>query len=103
MSAIVTIVLLKVAWTWQTPLGTFFLTFFLTLGPPFLAASPAVVAWAACAFAMEFLYAFYGYLPAGLGAAARAGMPLRGPLRVRALVWVRCPRTGSPLRWRRPR
>src|SRR5580658_3926243 len=25
------------------------------------------------------------------------------PLRVRALVWVRWPRTGSPLRWRRPR
>ena len=28
---------------------------------------------------------------------------LRGPLRVRALVRVRCPRTGSPLRWREPR
>ncbi len=28
---------------------------------------------------------------------------LRGPLRVRAFVWVRCPRTGSPRRWRRPR
>ncbi len=26
-----------------------------------------------------------------------------GPLRVRALVWVRWPRTGSPLRWRNPR
>src|SRR5918993_4579984 len=25
-----------------------------------------------------------------------------GPLRVRALVWVRWPRTGRPLRWRRP-
>ena len=25
------------------------------------------------------------------------------PLRVRALVWVRWPRTGRPLRWRRPR
>src|SRR5262249_14148450 len=30
-------------------------------------------------------------------------MVLAGPLRVRALVWVRWPRTGSPLRWRRPR
>src|SRR6185437_7982873 len=30
-------------------------------------------------------------------------VPLRGPLRVRALVWVRCPRTGSERRWRRPR
>src|SRR6185437_7536930 len=26
-----------------------------------------------------------------------------GPLRVRALVWVRWPRTGRPLRWRKPR
>src|SRR5215472_13535392 len=25
-----------------------------------------------------------------------------GPLRVRALVWVRWPRTGRPRRWRRP-
>ena len=25
-----------------------------------------------------------------------------GPLRVRALVWVRCPWTGNPLRWRTP-
>src|SRR5690606_12730522 len=28
---------------------------------------------------------------------------LAGPLRVRALVWVRWPRTGRPRRWRRPR
>ena len=39
---------------------------------------------------------------------ADAGRPdacraLRGPLRVRALVRVRCPRTGRPLRWRTPR
>ena len=27
---------------------------------------------------------------------------LRGPLRVRALVWVRWPRTGRPRRWRTP-
>src|SRR3990172_1025916 len=26
-----------------------------------------------------------------------------GPLRVRALVWVRCPLTGRPRRWRSPR
>jgi hypothetical protein len=32
-----------------------------------------------------------------------ATVPRRGPLRVRALVWVRCPRTGSPRRCRRPR
>src|SRR5690606_7245044 len=30
-------------------------------------------------------------------------MVLRGPFRVRAFVLVRCPRTGRPLRWRRPR
>src|SRR6202035_4924314 len=36
----------------------------------------------------------YFFLPA---------IDLAGPLRVRALVWVRCPRTGSPRRWRRPR
>ena len=34
-------------------------------------------------------------------AALRIGR--RGPLRVRALVRVRCPRTGSPCRCRRPR
>lgn len=28
---------------------------------------------------------------------------LRGPLRVRPLVRVRCPRTGKPRRWRIPR
>jgi len=36
----------------------------------------------------------YFFLPA---------MAFAGPLRVRALVWVRWPRTGRPLRWRRPR
>src|SRR5207237_2295878 len=30
-------------------------------------------------------------------------MVLAGPFRVRALVWVRWPRTGRPFRWRRPR
>ena len=29
-------------------------------------------------------------------------MVFLGPLRVRAFVWVRCPRTGRPRRWRRP-
>ena len=32
-----------------------------------------------------------------------AAAPLRGPLRVRALVRVRWPRIGKPRRWRRPR
>ena len=46
-----------------------------------------------CVFAMAYFVAFF--LP--------ATVPLRGPLRVRALVWVRWPRTGSERRWRRPR
>ena len=46
-----------------------------------------------CVFAMGYFVAFF--LP--------ATVPLRGPLRVRALVWVRWPRTGSERRWRRPR
>src|SRR5271168_1423153 len=36
----------------------------------------------------------YFFLPA---------MALAGPLRVRALVCVRWPRTGNPRRWRKPR
>ena len=32
-----------------------------------------------------------------------AAAPLRGPLRVRALVRVRWPRMGRPRRWRKPR
>src|ERR1044071_6408118 len=36
----------------------------------------------------------YFFLPA---------IALAGPLRVRALVWVRWPRTGRPRRWRSPR
>ena len=43
------------------------------------------------------------YFPAGAIAAGLRTMPRFGPLRVRALVWVRWPRTGRPLRWRRPR
>jgi len=37
------------------------------------------------------------------GAFFLAMVARRGPLRVRALVWVRCPRTGSARRWRKPR
>ena len=46
-----------------------------------------------CDFAMGYFVAFF--LP--------ATVPLRGPLRVRALVCVRCPRTGSERRCRKPR
>jgi hypothetical protein len=45
------------------------------------------------------------FLPYGLVGAAALGRisARRGPLRVRALVWVRWPRTGRLRRWRRPR
>jgi len=42
------------------------------------------------------------YQPLG-GAAFLPATSLRGPLRVRAFVWVRWPRTGKPRRWRIPR
>src|SRR3970040_1647536 len=80
LSVSVTIVLLKVAWTWAIPTRTSFRSF---LRPTFFGAA------------------------AGAGAAA-AGFfftitPRRGPLRVRALVCVRWPRTGRPFRCRIPR
>jgi hypothetical protein len=37
------------------------------------------------------------------GASFLPAIVLAGPFRVRAFVWVRCPRTGSPRRWRSPR
>ncbi len=43
-----------------------------------------------------------GFYPLG-GAAFLPATTLRGPLRVRAFVWVRCPRTGRLRRWRSPR
>ena len=64
-SVIVMIVLLNVDWMWATPVWTFFLTFFFA---PF--------------FTIADSYFFVGafFLPATV---------FRGPLRVRALVWVR--------------
>ena len=75
-SEIVIIVLLKLEFTWATPAVMFFETFFL------------VVARLSRAMLVP-----YFFLPA---------IGLAGPLRVRALVWVRWPRTGRPRRWRRP-
>ena len=83
-SVIVMMVLLNVAWMCATPVWMFFRTFFLTF---FALATPMRVQFPIYFFVATFL-------PATV---------LRGPLRVRALVWVRWPRTGSPLRWRRPR
>src|SRR6187455_1510982 len=75
-SVMVTMVLLKEAWTWATPSVTTRLIFFLTL----VAAAGLAMVW----------------VPYFL-------MALLGPLRVRALVRVRWPRRGRPRRWRRPR
>src|SRR5579864_4829111 len=82
----VMMVLLKEACTCTIPVGTIFFSFFLKLF--FL-----VVFAGALAMDYVFEVAFFLF----------AMVPRRGPLRVRALVWVRWPRVGSPRRWRRPR
>src|SRR3954468_17430442 len=79
-SVIVMIVLLKDACTWQTPSDTFLRTFLRTRCAALLTG----------AFAM-CLYSFPVYFLSDC--AAR-----RGPLRVRAFVRVRWPRTGRPRR-----
>src|SRR5437016_13840423 len=76
-SVIVTIVLLKVDLMWAWPWETFFFSrrrAFFCLG-----------------FATRY-FPFFRLTPT----------VFFGPLRVRALVWVRCPRTGRLRRWRRP-
>src|SRR6185312_11193139 len=75
-SVMVTMVLLKVAATCATPTTTFFFSFLRARGalPPDFASA---------------IYLVTFFLPA---------IALAGPLRVRALVWVRCPRTGRLLR-----
>src|SRR3990170_1242336 len=98
LSVSVTIVLLKVAWTWAIPTRTSFRSF---LRPAFFRGTGGLAA-----SAMAYAPAFFG-AAAGAGAAV-AGFfftitPRRGPLRVRALVCVRWPRTGRPFRCRIPR
>ncbi len=103
----VTSVLLKVAMTWTTPSdSTTRLVFLTRLGAPCspsAAAAPSGAApWAAgsaaglgCPWsAMSYFLAIAFFLPA---------IVRRGPFLVRALVLVRCPRTGRPRRWRTPR
>src|ERR1035441_1384046 len=89
----VTMVLLKVAWTCTMPVWTTRFSFFLKLFfLPALAAGlpaglPAALPALTGAFAIRsyvFPVAFFLFAP----------VPRRGPLRVRALVCVRCPRTG---------
>src|SRR5208282_452787 len=90
----VTMALLKVAWMCTMPVWTMRFSFFLKLFffPVFTGA-----------FA---IYGVFAYVVAYVLDAAfflLATVPRRGPLRVRALVWVRWPRTGSPRRCRNPR
>src|ERR1019366_8863705 len=95
---VVTMVLLKVAWICTRPEWTTRFSFFLKLFflPALAAGLPAVLPVLAGAFAIRSYVlpvAFFLF----------ATVPRRGPLRVRALVCVRCPRTGRLRRCRNPR
>ena len=83
MSVIVISRLLKVAEMWAMPSDSTTFLPRLALGGFVGAGAGAVI---------YFLVTFF--LPA---------MARRGPFLVRALVWVRWPRTGRPRRWRMPR
>ena len=84
-SVIVTIVLLNEAFTCATPAMMFLRS--LRRGRAPEAAPAAVAAFAMVGFPSAYFVTFF--LPA---------IGFAGPLRVRALVWVRCPWTGSPRR-----
>src|SRR5262245_24941829 len=91
LSVSVTIVLLNVACTWAMPVrtSTRSLRFPLLRGLPVPASAMSRYAFPVVGFlAVAFL---------------RLPTPRRCPLRVRALVWVRWPRTGSPFGCRTPR
>lgn len=103
-SVIEIIVLLNDAAIWATPTGTFFFSFFRKtfFFPPALAIAFRIQ----CSqvnqlreLAHELTTNHY-FLP---GAFFLAIVARRGPLRVLALVCVRCPRTGSERRCRSPR
>src|SRR5258708_27714247 len=75
-----------------------------------LSAAGATLAGASADVAASFLGAFLGadfssamVVDSYYSLALVTPMVLRGPLRVRALVLVRLPRTGRPRRWRMPR
>jgi len=88
-SVMVTMVLLNVAWTCTTPVWTTRFSFFLKLF--FLPAFTGAFAIMITGYVLDVAFFLL------------ATVPRRGPLRVRALVWVRCPRTGRPRRCRNPR
>src|SRR5690606_19836484 len=81
-SVMVMVVLLNEACTCAIPSETFFLTFLRTREAPLVEA-----------FAMFSILDYF----------FREAAARRGPLRVRALVRVRWPRTGRPRLWRMPR
>ena len=115
----VTIVLLNVAWMWATPCGTtrfsrFFLNSFLRfdvfagacVGVCCLFFCQVSTLASNCRFSAQLAVRLAIRLAAYFRAATfflAATAPLRGPLRVRALVCVRWPRTGRLRRWRMPR
>src|SRR5262245_1349114 len=93
-SVIDTIVLLNVLFMWACPWATFLRSLRLT----FLTAAGPVRAFGGISVRAPELSSGYYFLPGFfLPATVRLG-----PLRVRALVRVRCPRTGRPRRCRMP-
>ena len=93
-SVIDTIVLLKVLLMWACPWAMFLRSFRRT----FLAAPVRLFGGICFLFARSSVRSADYFLPAFF---LPATVFLR-PLRVRALVWVRWPWTGSPRRWRMP-
>src|SRR3954462_11336192 len=112
-SVIVMMVLLNVLWMKTIPVWMFFLLFFLpflplvsvgaAVAPPVAGEGGAGVWGGFCSSAIWCRPRGRGQVLAGAAAGRARTMPRFGPLRVRALVCVRWPRTGRPLRWRRPR
>src|SRR6266542_785550 len=110
LSVRVTIVLLKVAWTCAMPTRTSLRS---RLRPPLRGAAAAFdSSFSTFSVFSSASSAMYGapYFFVGGAAAGEAATgflltmtPLLLPLRVRAFVWVRWPRTGSPFRCRIPR
>src|ERR1700676_5405829 len=92
-SVIVIIVLLNDAFTWATPEAMFLRSRRRTRVASLPIIDPfAARRWQASASSRAVW--IYFFLPA---------IGFAGPLRVRALVWVRWPRTGRPRRCRNPR
>src|SRR5882672_7960710 len=97
-SVMVIMVLLNDALTCATPEAMFLRSRLRTRPPAGVASLPIDGPFAAAHSCGPMKIRFERYAVFFLPA-----MALAGPLRVRALVWVRWPRTGRPLRWRRPR